>query len=273
MSDAAAKADRAGQKADDSEAFGHTIRVGLVSYGLVHLLIAWLAIQLALGDRSGSASKSGALHELAAQPFGKVLMWIVGLGFCALVLWQLIEAAVGHRDEDGGKRTVKRLTSVGRAAIYGSLGFSALKLAIGASSSSKSTDTMTAQLMALPFGAFLVGIVGVGVLVYGAFNIYQGLSESFTEHLTGKGTGGDSGTAIVTLGKVGYVARGLAFLIIGGLFVWAAFTHDPEKSGGMDAALLTVLEQPFGVPMLITIALGIGCFGVYCLAWARHLDR
>ncbi|MGH8966719.1 MAG: DUF1206 domain-containing protein [Actinomycetes bacterium] len=271
--DAVAKAHQAGRKADNNETLGHAVRVGLVSYGIVHLLIAWLALQLALGDREGSASKSGALHELAARPFGQVLMWVVGLGFVALVLWQLIEAAVGHREEEGGKRLGKRLISVARAAIYGSLGFTALKLAIGADASSQSTDTMTAKLMSMPFGALLVGVVGVAVVAYAVGNIYQGLSESFTEHLTGKGTGGDSGTAIVTLGKVGYVARGLAFLIVGGLFLWAAFAHDPKKSGGLDSALLTVLEQPYGAPMLIVMALGIGCFGVYCFAWARHLDR
>ena len=58
-----------------------------------------------------------------------------------------------------------------------------------------------------------------------------------------------------------------------GWCVWAAFTHDPEKSGGLDHALTTMLEQPFGSPALGGIALGIGCYGLYCFVWARHLDR
>lgn len=270
---AMARADDAGRKADDSTTFDHAVRVGIVSYGLVHLLIAWLALQLALGDGAGSASKAGAMHEMAAQPFGQVLMWVVGLGFFALVLWQLTEAFLGHRNESGVKRVGKKLASVGRAVVYGSLGFSSLKLAIGAGSDSQSADTLTSRLMAMPFGPLLVGAVGVALVGYALGNMYRGLSETFKEHLSGRGTGGGSGTAIITLGKIGYVARGLAFLIVGGLVVWAAWTHDPEKSGGLDVALKTVLEQPYGSPMLIVIALGIGCFGAYCFAWARHLDR
>lgn len=271
--DAVGKAHQAGRKADDSTTLDHAVRVGLISYGVVHLLIAWLAIQLAIGDSEGSASKSGALHELAAQPFGGILMWVVGLGFFALVLWQLIEALLGHREKDGTGRTLARLASAGRATVYAALGVSALKTAIGAGSGGEDTDTMTSRLMAMPFGPLLVGLVGLAIAGYAFASIYRGLSESFTEHLSGVGVGGSSGTAVVTLGKVGYVARGLAFLVVAGLFLWAAWTHDPERSGGLDVALKTVLQQPYGAAMLITTALGIGCFGVYCFAWARHLDR
>jgi hypothetical protein len=34
-----------------------------------------------------------------------------------------------------------------------------------------------------------------------------------------------------------------------------------------------VLEQPFGVPMLLVLAAGIACYGLFAFAWARHLDR
>src|SRR5680860_1410463 len=222
--DASAKADDLGRKADDSDLFDHAVRVGLVSYGVVHLLIAWLALQLALGDGAGSASGSGALNELAQKPFGAVLLWIAGAGFFVLVLWKLSEALLGHRDEDGAKRLFKRATSAGKAIIYGGLGASALKIANGTDGSSGGgTDTLTSRLMALPFGALLVGALGLAVL--------------------------------------------------GGLFVYAAWTHDPKKSGGLDQALKTVLEQPFGSPLLIVMAAGLACFGLFCFAWARHLDR
>jgi hypothetical protein len=61
--------------------------------------------------------------------------------------------------------------------------------------------------------------------------------------------------------------------VVGGLFIWAAWTHDPQKSGGLDQALHKVLQQPFGAPMLVALGLGIACYGAYAFAWARHLDR
>jgi hypothetical protein len=102
---------------------------------------------------------------------------------------------------------------------------------------------------------------------------YRGLSEGYREHLESEGQSGDLGRAYLLLGKVGYVAKGGAIGIVGGLFVWAAATHDPDKSGGLDDALRTVLEQPFGPLLLGAIAIGIACYGLFCFARARHLSR
>jgi hypothetical protein len=77
----------------------------------------------------------------------------------------------------------------------------------------------------------------------------------------------------VLLGTAGYLSKGVAFALVGLLFVWAAWTHDPQKSGGLDQALHKVLEQPLGAPVLLAIAVGIACFGLFCFAWARHLRR
>jgi hypothetical protein len=68
---------------------------------------------------------------------------------------------------------------------------------------------------------------------------------------------------------VGYSAKGIALGIIGGLFVWAAVTYDPDKAGGMDAALSIIRDQPFGSVLLAIIAAGLACFGVYCFFWAK----
>ena len=270
---AAARARRIGHSTDGSDLLDHAVRVGLVAYGVVHLLIAWVAVQLALGDDTGQASGDGALSRLASTPVGGPLLYIVAFGFFALVVWRLIEAAVGYREHDGGKRAAKRTGSALKAAIYGSLGVSALKIAIGGGSSGGGTDTMTAKMMALPAGPFLVGLVGLGILAYAGRLIYRGLSEGFKKHLEVEGQVGHTGTAFVTFGKVGYVSKGAAMLVVGGLFGYAALTRNPEKSGGLDQALHEVLQQPFGAPTLITMGLGIGCYGLFCFAWARHLDR
>lgn len=270
---AAARARRIGHATDGSDLLDHAVRVGLVAYGVVHLLIAGVAVQLALGDDTGQASGDGALSRLAATPVGGPLLYVVAFGFFALVVWRLIEAAVGYRQHDGGKRAAKRTGSALKAVIYGSLGVSALKIAMGGGSSGGSTDTLTARIMALPAGPFLVGLVGLGVLAYAGRLVYRGLSEDFKKHLEVEGQVGHTGRAFVTFGKVGYVSKGAAMLVVGGLFGYAALTQDPQKSGGLDQALHEVLQQPFGAPMLTAMALGIGCYGLFCFAWARHLDR
>jgi hypothetical protein len=172
------------------------------------------------------------------------------------------------------KRVLKRLASAGKAVVYAALGVSAIKIAAGGGSSSGSgTDSMTARLMSLPAGPVLVFIVGVVILVIAGAHVYKGLTEDFRDKLNLKGNTGTSGRINVGLGKAGYVSKGVALGIVAGLFCYAAVTHDPQKSGGLDQALKTVLDQPFGAPLLVLIALGLACYGLFCFAWARHLDR
>jgi hypothetical protein len=271
--DVSARVHDLGRKADNSTTLDHGVRVGIVAYGIVHLLIASVAIKLAFGDRQGSASSNGALSQMAQTPVGGVLLYVVAGGFAALVLWQLTEAISGHHDAHGTKRTLKRLGSGLKAVLYGALGWSALKIAVGNGSDGDSTDTITAKVMILPGGQILVGLVGLAVLGYALGQVYRGLSESFMDKLEAAGQVGNTGKAFVLFGKTGYVAKGLALMAVSGLFLWAAWTHDPQKSGGLDQALHKVLQQPFGSTMLVALGAGIACYGLFAFAWARHLDR
>ncbi len=271
--DVTTQAEQAGRQADNSAWMDHAVRLGLVSYGVVHLLIAWLALRLAFGDSGGSASSQGALHQLGKTPPGLVSLYVVAVGFVALVVWQLLEAIWGHRDEEGATRLRKRLTSAAKAVLYGSLAVTAFKTATGSSSSNGGTDGLTARLMRLPAGPLLVGAVGVGVLAVAGFLMHRGVSEGFRSKLDSEGETGKDGRVYVLLGKAGYIGKSAALAVVGGLFLYAAVTHDPQKSAGLDQALHKVLQEPFGAPLLVVIALGFACFGLFCFAWARHLNR
>ena len=59
------------------------------------------------------------------------------------------------------------------------------------------------------------------------------------------------------------MSKGVAIGLVGGLFVYAAVTHDPKKSGGLDAALQQVLQQPYGPFMLGAIGIGLICYGLF----------
>lgn len=245
------------------------VSVGLVSYGLVHVVMAWIAGRLAWGGGGGEASSQGALQEMVQKPLGSVLLGVVAIGLFALVVWQGLEAAVGHAHLDGSKRIRKRLASAGKALVYLALGFSAARIALGSGGGGKDTEeTVTSRLLAVPFGRVLVVTVGLVVIAIGAAQIVKGVKRSFTEDLAG-----DVGTPTLRLGTAGYVAKGIALAIVGGLFGWAALTYDAEKAGGIDAALKTIQDQPFGGILLTVMALGILAFGLYCFSWARHGRR
>ena len=267
------RAERSGREANDSDWLDYAIRAGLVAYGIVHLMIAWLAAQLALGEQEGKASSTGALQELAEGAFGTILIWLIAVGMILLVLWRLLEAALGHEDEDGKDQIRKRLGSLAKAVIYGAIAVSAVRVATGSSSQGGGSDSMTAQLMDLPAGRWIVAGVGLAIIAYGANLVRRAWTEKFREHLSAEGKSGDVGKAYIWFGKAGYMAKGISIAIVGGLFCYAAYTHEPNKSGGLDVALHKVLEQPFGQFLLLAIAAGIACYGLFCFARARHLSR
>ena len=263
-----------GRQAEDSDWLDHAVQAGLVAYGVVHLIIGWLAIQLALGDHSSQASTKGAMHELASKgSFGTVLVWAVAFGMLLLVLWRVIEAVFGHREEEGTDRTKARAVSALKAVLYAAIGWSALKVAIGSQSSGGGSDGMTAKVMGLPGGQFLVVLIGLAIIGYGGNTAWGGWKEKFAEHLDTEGKMGNSGAAFLLFGKIGYIAKGVSLAIVGSLFVYAGFTHRAKESGGLDQALQKVLQQPFGQVLLIAMGLGIISYGLFCFARARYLDR
>ena len=262
-------AEDAGQQAITSKPFRMLLTVGLVCYGVVHILIGWIALQIAWSGRGESqeASQKGALAELASQPFGAALLWIVVVGLFALTIWQGIEAIWGHRDRPAGvKRIRKQLGSAGRAVSYAVIAIAAISAAMGSSGSGNSSEeSLSARLMSNTLGRLLVIAIGITIIVLGVRLIRRGFKKKFTEDLAG-----GVSPNVVRLGQVGYIVKGIAYAIVGGLFGWAGITYDAEKAGGLDDALRTVHDAPLGAVLLTLMALGLIAFGVYCFFWARH---
>lgn len=267
-------AEQLGREAEQSDLLDHAVRTGLVAYGVVHLLIGWLAVQLALGGHNEDASAKGAMSELARQPFGAVLVWAVAVGLYLLVAWRVLEAAVGYREEEGAARVRKRAMAAAKGVLYAALAVTATRVAMGSGGSSgSSSDGLTAKVMDLPGGQWLVAAGGLAIIGYAGSYVWRGWTEKFAEHLDAEGTSGRSGSAYLLLGKVGHIAKGAALGLVGGLFVAAGVTHEAGKSGGLDQGLQSLLRQPFGPVMLIAVGVGIGCYGLFCFVRARHLDR
>lgn len=234
-------------------------RLGYAVSGLVHLLIAWLAVQLALGQSAGRADQSGALATLARQPYGAALLWASFAGFVLLAGWQVTEVIAG-------RGTGTRLKAAGKAVVYAVMGWTAFTFAIGGrSSSSKQTRDLTATLMQQTGGQILVGLVGVAVLGLGGYHINKGWTRKFLEDLQEH-----PGHWAVLTARIGYIARGIALLVVGSLFLVAAAKHRAGMATGLDGAMRALRDAPLGPALLTAIAAGMAAYGVYSFARARY---
>ena len=100
----------------------------------------------------------------------------------------------------------------------------------------------------------------------------MGFTEKYAKHLSAEGKSGQTGKAYLLFGKIGYIGKGIAIAIVGGLILYGGITHDASKSGNLDQALHKVLTYPFGQVLLVLIAAGFICYGLFCFARARHLS-
>ncbi len=251
---------QAASRASDSALVSWGARLGYAANGLLHLLIAWIALQVAFGEGGGkNADQSGALGTLARESYGQVLLWVAFAGFVLLALWQLTEIATRHETSD-------RVKAAGKAVAYGAIAWTSLTFAQGGhTSSSKQTKDFTGTLMEQPGGQFLVGAVGVGVIGIGAYHVYKGWKQKFLEDLREH-----PGRFAVLAARIGYPAKGVALGVVGVLFLVAAVTHKSGEATGLDGALRTLRDAPFGQVLLAAVALGIAAYGVYAFARARY---
>jgi hypothetical protein len=267
----ARRAERAAKQAADSGPIKTLGRVGLIAYGLVHLLVAYLAFRVALGG-GAKADKTGALQTIAEQPAGRFLLWVLTIGLVALTVWQLAEAGWGHQHRHPQRRrTLQRLISLGEAAVAGALAFSSFKVASGKAGKSKEEKTaFVDKVFDWPAGELLVAAVGLGIVAISAYLVHRGMTRRFVDDLGLAAAEHHARDAAIRLGQVGWTALGVAYGIIGLLIFYAAVTYDPAKATGMDTALKTLAGQPYGTVLLLIVAAGLACFGAYCLFDARY---
>jgi hypothetical protein len=243
-------------------------RAGLTARGIIYILIGWVAVLVALGHSSREADQQGALQLLAGKPYGLVSLWLLGIGFAAYALWRLSEAAFGVTGDSD--RAGPRLKSLGRALVYAGFAYLTFKVISGAhGSQTRQQQDVTATAMQHPAGRWLVGIAGLVIVVIGAVLVVEGVRRKFMKYLRTPQMSARARRVVTVLGVVGTVARGLVFALAGVLVLEAAVTHQPSKSGGIDKALLTLRDQPFGEFLMMLAALGLLAFGIYGLCEAR----
>ena len=128
---------------------------------------------------------------------------------------------------------------------------------------------VTATVMRHTEGRWLVGIAGLIVVIIGVILVSQGARRKFMKYLQTSRMSPRTRRIVEILGMVGTIARGLIFALTGALVIDAAITHKASESGGIDKALLTLRNQPFGEFLLILAGLGLAVFGIYGLCEAR----
>lgn len=250
-------------------------RLGYGARGVVYGLVGGLALLAAIGSGGQTGGSRSALQTLLFQPFGKLWLVLIGLGLLGFCLWRVIEALT---DADhlgtGPKGWAVRAARLIGGGIYAGLALSALSLVMGrgsGGSDDQAAQDWTAWLLGQPFGQWLVGLIGIAVAGTGFSFAWKAWRGDVTQHLA---LPPDKREWIVSLGRAGFAARGVVFVLIGGFLILAASHSSSSEVHGLGGALKSLQQQPYGWALLALTAAGLFAFGLFGLvqAYYRHID-
>jgi hypothetical protein len=248
-------------------------RTGYLISGFLHLLIAYLIVRIATG-LGADADQTGALRAIAATRGGNAALWATAAALLPLTLWRIAETILGlHPGEHHSTRTdprdfrwINRLKALGLAVVYAAVGVTAVQYALGSRRSGAAENAgLSARLMRFPEGKAVLVVIGLVVMAIGCYFAYKGASKRFCGDLTVA-----PGPVVTLLGLFGYVAEGLVLAAAGVLVVVAAVRADPSKATGLDGAVKTLGQGPYGSVVILCAALGFAAYGCYSFALCRY---
>lgn len=249
-------------------------RAGFVAKGIQYGTIGLLAAMAAIGDRSGrTTGAKGALGEMHAQPFGKVLLALMAIGLAGYAVWRFVEAVLDpeHRGH-GVSGALKRVGKFANGLLHSALVVYAVGVITGKALGNEEdgTKSWTGRILSWEYGPWLVGAVGVGIIVFAIVQMKKAWSCHLDEHLDLHRLGESARKVVVQLSRFGLGARAFVFALIGAFLVSAAFRSDPNRAKGLGDALATVRAWSFGGAILGVVAVGLIAYGVYELVEARY---
>ena len=242
-------------------------RVAVATQGLVYLVVGLLAAEVAGGDRNAKASQQGAIQSVARQPLGHLLLIGLAVGLASHAAWRAVLAIRGEPGQEDGSSVAKRIGNVGRAVVYASLTFAAVRILSESGSAGGGGDRQAARstsiALGLPGGRLLVVVAGAAVIGAGLWNGYRGVTRHFVRSLDLSSLDDGRRHLVELLGTAGYLARAVAFSLVGWFLLASGLHRDPRQTRGLDGALHELAGTSKGPVLLLVVALGLVMFGVY----------
>ena len=253
---------------DKSEKFRWLVRLGFAARGLVYILVGFLALTAAPGDNG----PQGAFNLLQDGPLGAPILYAAALGLVGYALYRLSSLLFDVESHGtGGKGIIHRIGHGASGVAHLALAWTAFQFAHGTQSAPSESDQAAAgTLLSFPLGSLALGVIGVGFV---AAAVMQATGAVTADFMTS--TAADAPSVVKPLGRIGYAARAVVFLVIGWSLVQSAWFGSTEQIKSLGEAIGTLADQG---PLYTLVAAGLLVFGVFSLLLARYrivpdLDR
>jgi hypothetical protein len=256
-------------------------RLGYASNGLLYVIVGGTAVLEAINVAGRVRGTRGALFLLIAQPFGRLAVTLVAVGLCGFILRRFVQIFVPPTDGVPPRPLMRVLRRAG-CALSGlthiGIALTALQLTLGLTMMNPDVQTpkrdwVTLLLTWKPLNGWLPLLGGLVIFGVAAYEFYVAVKLRFTIDLQLERMGFRIRRAAFACGIAGHAGRGVAFLIMGALLVYAGWYVEEGEATGLGDLIGMLEAQPFGVWVLIVIAAGLTAYGLFLLLVAWYLRR
>lgn len=247
-------------------------RTGLLSRAAIWLVTGALAARLAFEGRpepGAEPDKQGALQTLARQPFGRGLLFVLAIGFGAMVIWSVAEL-VREREGERANHWGHRLVAAGRTAIYLTLALSTARLVMGADETGGGQqEAFTAQLLGWPGGRLIVGAAAAALLGAAAYNVYRAVSRRYEKHWDRKRMDGRARRIAGPVEMIGNFGHAMVFGVVGWFLSMTVLHFDPNEPKSLDESLSALVRESHGRVVCLLVAAGMVAWAANAVAQSR----
>lgn len=248
-------------------------RVGLIAKGIVYVLLGILGFMAAFeigGQSNDEASKAGVLGSIKESPAGVFGLALLAAGLICYSIWRGVQMFSSNTSH-GQKKWLEKLRHLLSGLAYLSFAITAIQLIFqNKSNKGDRNQYWASEILNHSYGQYILGLAGIVLAGIGIYQIYHGLSEKYKKHVQEMNLHSSGSSLMLRSGKIGYVSRGIVWLVIAYLLLRAALHKNSAEAGDMGKAFNFIEDSAYGSYLLGALGLGLIAYGVFNFIRARY---
>lgn len=250
---------------------GRAARVGYAACGIIYVAIGTIAAAVTVGWAESPGDAHRAMQLMQRLPLGELILIALSIGLFGYAALNITGAIRDHEQRRGFGGALMRAADALTGALYLTSAMVAVRIAAAPTrQGGPLIERWAADMMLVPGGRALLGIIGLSLVAAGGFLMYRARVESFEDILDRRMLSRDAWRFLAFAARFGTIARGVVLGIVGVLAIEAAVTRQAHRVGHVGDALSAIETTPAGRVVLAIVALGFMAYGAYQLAKVRH---